>query len=109
MSKTGLNGNLKTMSLADFLQWAGSGRKVGTLRLRSDALEKKIYFQDGAIIGSSSNDPREYLGQFMLSEGIITEQQLKDAFDLVRARVSMPVRAGIPCASRQAPRLAPAP
>ncbi len=82
MSKTGLTGNLKTMSLADLLQWAGSGRKVGTLRLRSDTLEKKIYFQDGAIIGSSSNDPREYLGQFMLSEGIITEQQLKDAFDL---------------------------
>jgi hypothetical protein len=70
------------MSLPDLMQWAGSGRKVGTLRLRSDILEKKIYFQDGAIIGSSSNDPREYLGQFMLSEGVISEQQLKDAFDL---------------------------
>ena len=82
MRTTGLTGSLKTMSLPDLLQWAGSGRKTGTLSLKSGPLHKKIYFQDGAIIGSSSNDTREYLGQFMLSEGIITEQQLKDAFDL---------------------------
>ena len=82
MSTTGLTGSLKTMSLPDLLQWAGSGRKTGTLSLKSGPLHKRIYFKDGAIIGSSSNDTREYLGQFMLSEGIITEQQLKDAFDL---------------------------
>ena len=82
MPTKGLTGSLKTMSLPDLLQWASAGRKTGTLCLRSDSLFKKIYFQDGAIVGSSSNDPREYLGQFMLSEGILTEEQLKDAFDL---------------------------
>lgn len=82
MSKTGLTGNLKTMTLPDLLQWAGSGRKTGTLVLRGNPFQKCIHFQDGAIIGSSSNDPREFLGQCMLSEGLITEQQLKDAFDL---------------------------
>jgi len=82
MPSNGLTGNLKTMSLPDLLQWAGAGRKTGTLSLKSGPLHKKIYFQEGAIIGSSSDDNREYLGQFMLSEGIITEQQLKDAFDL---------------------------
>src|SRR5213594_2200171 len=82
MPGTGLTGSLKTMSLPDLLQWASSGRKTGTLSLKSGPLHKKIYLQEGAIIGSSSNDTREYLGQFMLSEGIITEQQLKDAFDL---------------------------
>jgi hypothetical protein len=82
MTKTGLTGSLKTMSLPDLLQWAGAGRKTGTLLLTSGSLKKSIYFQDGAIIGCASNDPREYLGQFLLSEGIITEQQLKDAFDL---------------------------
>src|SRR5881296_1525388 len=82
MATTGLTGSLKTMSLPDLLQWAASGRKTGTLSLKNGPLHKKIYFQDGAIIGSSSNDAREYLGQFMLSEGIISEQQLKDAFDL---------------------------
>ena len=82
MPSTGLTGSLKTMSLPDLLQWVGFGRKTGTLSLKSGPLHKKIYFQEGAIIGSSSNDAREYLGQFMLSEGIISEQQLKDAFDL---------------------------
>ena len=82
MSKTGLTGNLRTMALADLLQWAAGGRKIGTLCLRGDRLEKRICFKNGAIVGSSSNDPREYLGQFMLSEGIVTEEQLKDAFDL---------------------------
>ncbi len=82
MAGDGLKGNLKTMSLVELLQWAGSARKIGTLRIWSDPLEKKIHFRDGTIIGSSSNDPSDYLGQFMLSEGLITEQQLKDAFDL---------------------------
>ena len=82
MAKTGLTGNLKTMALPDLLQWAGTGRKTGTLVLRGDRFQKQVYFKDGAIMGSSSNDPREYLGQFMLSEGIITEEQLKGAFDL---------------------------
>jgi len=82
MPGTGLTGSLKTMSLPDLLQWAGGGRKTGILSLKGGPLHKKIYFKEGAIIGSSSNDTREYLGQFMLSEGIITEQQLKDAFDL---------------------------
>jgi uncharacterized protein DUF4388 len=82
MSSEGLSGTLKTMSLPDLLQWAGGGRKTGTLILKDDSLEKRIYFQDGAIVGSSSNDTREFLGQFVLSEGLITEQQLKDCFDL---------------------------
>lgn len=82
MPTTGLTGNLKTMTLPDLLQWAAGGRKTGTLCLLSDRFEKRIYFQAGAIVGSSSNDPREYLGQFLLSEGLISEEQLKTAFDL---------------------------
>jgi hypothetical protein len=90
MSSKGLTGSLKTMSLPDLLQWAGAGRKTGTLVLRNDSLQKQIYFQEGAIVGSSSNDPREYLGQFMLSEGLLTEEQLKGAFDLqARTRVML--------------------
>jgi hypothetical protein len=45
MPSTGLTGSLKTMSLPDLLQWAGSGRKTGTLTLKSGPLHKKIYFQ----------------------------------------------------------------
>ncbi len=90
MPTTGLTGNLKTMALPDLLQWTAGGRKTGTLCLVSDRFEKRVYFRDGAIIGSSSNDPREYLGQFLLSEGLISEDQLKTAFDLqARTRIML--------------------
>ena len=70
------------MSLPDLLQWAGRGQKSGTLELRQDALKKRVHFRSGSIAGSSSNDPRDYLGQVLLSEGVISEQQLKDAMEL---------------------------
>ena len=90
MARIGLTGDLKTMSLPDLLQWAGVGKKTGTLVLRNGPLQKGIYFRDGAVVGSSTNDPREYLGQFLLSQGIITEQQLKEAFDAqARTRVML--------------------
>src|SRR6266853_615354 len=90
MPTTGLTGNLKTMALPDLLQCTAGGRKTGTLCLVSDRFEKRVYFRDGAIIGSSSNDPREYLGQFLLSEGLISEDQLKTAFDLqARTRIML--------------------
>jgi hypothetical protein len=82
MTHNRLTGNLATMSLPDLLQWAGRSRKTGTLVLRDGSLAKRISFRDGDIVGSSSNDPRDYLGQVLLSEGVITEQQLKDAMDL---------------------------
>jgi len=82
MPRGHLTGNLATMSLPDLLQWAGRSRKTGTLILRDGLVSKRISFRDGDIVGSSSNDPRDYLGQVLLSEGVITEQQLKDAMDL---------------------------
>jgi uncharacterized protein DUF4388 len=82
MTRNRLSGSLATMALPDLLQWASRSRKTGTLVLRSDSVVKKIHFQRGDIIGSSSTDPRDYLGQVLLSEGRITEQQLKEAMDL---------------------------
>ncbi len=90
MAKVGLTGNLQTMSLADLLQWASRGSKTGTMVLRDDSLSKKIYFRNGIVIGSFTNDPAEYLGQILISEGIITEQHLKDAIDQqLRTRVML--------------------
>src|SRR5262245_28919915 len=81
MTPSRLTGNLATMSLPDLLQWAGRCRKTGTLALREGPLVKRILFADGAIVGSASNDPSDHLGQVLLSEGAISETQLKEAFD----------------------------
>jgi hypothetical protein len=89
MTPNRLTGNLATMSLPDLLQWADRSRKTGALALQRDQLVKRILFRDGAIVGSSSNDPRDHLGQALLSEGAITEAQLKEAIEAQQRTGSM--------------------
>jgi hypothetical protein len=71
-----LIGNLRTMSLPDILQWIAVGRKIGTLHLERRSIQKRIVFREGNISTSWSNDPRESLGQFLIREGRISEEQL---------------------------------
>jgi hypothetical protein len=75
-------GNLRTMSPGDLLQWLSLAQKTGTLVVTSPGVEKKIFVEKGRIISSASNDPREYLGQFLMSHGFITEQELKKAMEV---------------------------
>jgi len=78
----GIAGNLKTMSPADLLQWLSLGQKTGTLVVSFKSVEKKIFFRKGRVISSASNDPREYLGQFLMSHGFISEDELKKAMEV---------------------------
>jgi hypothetical protein len=71
-----LSGNLRTMSLPDILQWIAQGRKTGTLHLQQRAVSKHLSFKDGAIFTSWSNDPREHLGQFLVSQRYVSEEEL---------------------------------
>ena len=64
------------MALADILQWVSQGRKTGTLHINRGAVEKRISFSGGSIHSSWSNDPRESLGQFLVRERLVTEEQL---------------------------------
>ncbi len=82
LAPPGLTGNLATIPLADLLQLISSGMKTGTLTLRDARNVKRIYFQQGQIISSQSDHPAEYLGQFLLSEGKLTEEQLRMALQL---------------------------
>ncbi|HEY8131440.1 MAG TPA: DUF4388 domain-containing protein [Thermoanaerobaculia bacterium] len=66
----------------DLLQWLSLGQKTGTLVVASKAVEKKIFFQQGRVISSASNDPRDYLGQFLISHGFISEQELMKAMEV---------------------------
>jgi uncharacterized protein DUF4388 len=77
-----LTGTLSTMSLPDLLQWLHQSRKSGTLVLRGDRHAKRLYFSDGDISSSSSDDPTEYLGQFLLSHGLISEADLQRGMEV---------------------------
>jgi len=74
-----ITGNLETMSLAELLQWLANGRQTGTLIVTNGSVEKKIFLRDGAVLSSSSSDPRGFLGHFLVSKGVITEEDLAKA------------------------------
>lgn len=84
IEQTGIHGNLSTMSVSDLLQFLAVGRKTGTLAFSHGKVVKGIYFEDGVIVGSSTNDPREYLGQVLIHYGKITEGQLQAAMESQR-------------------------
>jgi hypothetical protein len=70
------------MQLSELLQWLSLGQKTGTLRIDGHGIEKRIYFANGRISSTSSSDHREYLGHFLVSNGYITEEELKMAMEV---------------------------
>jgi hypothetical protein len=78
----GIVGNLRTMQLEELLQWLSQSKKTGTLQFNNGKTEKKVFFKDGRIISSASNNPEEYLGHFLVSHGLINELDLTKAIQL---------------------------
>ena len=78
----GIAGNLRTMALAELLQWLAEGRKTGTLRIDNSVVEKKLFFFEGRVISTSSTDPKEHLGHFLVSHGFMTENELAKAVEM---------------------------
>jgi len=76
-----IHGTLKTMAVSDLLQFLAAGRKTGTLKFARSGIIKQIFLENGTIVGSASNDPKEAIGQVLLHYGKITEQQLREAME----------------------------
>lgn len=72
------------MSVSDLLQFLEVGRKTGTLKIARGTIVKEIYLEHGSIVGSKSNDPKEFLGQVLLHYGKIGEDQLQAAMEVQR-------------------------
>jgi hypothetical protein len=79
-----IRGTLKSMSVADLLQFLAAGRKTGTLKIGRGTIIKQIFLEDGLIVGSSSNDPKERLGQVLLHYGKIAELDLRVGLEIQR-------------------------
>ena len=76
-----LSGELCTMPLPDLLQWMASAAKSGMLKVERKKLTRYIQFEEGRVIGCSSDDPPQRLGQFLLSRELITPEQLREALE----------------------------
>lgn len=77
-----ISGNLRTLNFTELLQWLSQGTKTGTLVVAKEETEKRVFFKTGAIISTASNNPKEYLGHFLLSHGLIDELILAKAMEM---------------------------
>src|SRR5512141_3212583 len=69
-------GDLRTFDLFDALQWVHGRRRTGLLQLTRRSTRKSFGFRDGVLCSSSSNDPRETMGQRLVRDGLIGEEAL---------------------------------
>jgi hypothetical protein len=77
------------MSFGDLLQFVAANNSTGTLQIRRGQILKMIFFEKGRIISSSSSDPKDYLGHFLVSQGIISEEELRIAMEIQRSSKMM--------------------
>ncbi len=77
----GLHGDFATMPLKDLVVYLGEHRVTGTLKLSRDDVKKSLSLSQGLVVNASSNVPREYLGQFLINLGYITEDQFNSAYE----------------------------
>jgi hypothetical protein len=76
----GLFGDFSTMPLKDLVVYLGNKKASGTLNLEREGVRKQVLLRKGLVINASSNEPREYLGQFLINMGHITEDQFTRAY-----------------------------
>lgn len=68
------------MPLSDLVIWLANRQKTGRLLVQKANVQKTFDIHEGAATRASSNDPREYFGQFLVHLGLLTEDQLQRAF-----------------------------
>src|SRR5574341_1844948 len=73
---TVLRGRLEEFRFPEVLVRVSARKETGLLQLTRHKIEKTVYFQDGNIIFSRSNDPDDRLGPLMLRQNKITYRQL---------------------------------
>ena len=72
-------GDLRRIQIADVLSFISMIRISGKLLLRQARLERTIHWIEGEIVFATSNSPEQSLGQFLLRNGKITQQQYDES------------------------------
>ena len=69
-------GDLHTFDVFDLLGWLMGRKRAGILQMTRRSTKKRLAFRDGQVQWSSSNDPRETIGQALVREGLVQEEPL---------------------------------
>ena len=83
-------GTLSQRGVAGILEDLHHGKKTGRLRFsrraepeggaRPEGIAKDVWLEHGEIVSSGTNEPREYLGQYLIAAGKITEKDFIRAY-----------------------------
>ncbi len=76
----GLAGDFATMPLKDLVVYLWNRQATGQLLLEYRGVRKEVLLENGCIYNASSNLPREYVGQYLINLGHITEEQFHRAY-----------------------------
>ena len=71
-------GNLRTMNLGDIVQWLAASAKTGTLVVDGPDFTKKLFFRRGDVVAVTSDNPREYLGHYLVGWGLCTRDDIEE-------------------------------
>lgn len=74
-----IQGDLGTLDIADLLDWIARRARTGRLRVRRGATDKRLGFDGGRLCAAWSNDPRETLGQVLVRDQLVGEEELLGA------------------------------
>ncbi len=74
-------GDFRSFPVTDLLQWVENSRKTGVIEIEQRHIKKVIVCRDGRIVACTSDDPSTRLGQSLLAQGKITEEQLQKALE----------------------------
>ncbi|HEY8130604.1 MAG TPA: DUF4388 domain-containing protein [Thermoanaerobaculia bacterium] len=72
-------GDLRRVQIADVLSFVSMIRVSGKLFLRQGRLERTLHWKDGEIVFATSNSNDQSLGQFLLRNGKITQEQYEES------------------------------
>lgn len=79
-----LEGKLYDYRLSDIVLGIQRTRRTGVLNIETEQWRKKIYFEDGEMVFSSSDQDDEQLGAMLLAAGRITPHQYQKTLSLVQ-------------------------
>jgi hypothetical protein len=79
-----LQGDFALMPLSFLVRFLIERNASGTLVLEQEAVRRQVVLHQGSVMSAGSNLPREYLGQFLINLGHITEEQFHRAYLMQR-------------------------
>ena len=77
-AKTILKGEIGAISLADLFSLFNLSKKTGTLNCKFGEVTKQVFWDEGEVVFARSSLPEDSLGMFLVTRGIITEDQYQE-------------------------------